>query len=228
MKVFYGSNGSTNVCPYGMKTLVFDTETTGLDSRQVYFKDCSEESGMVGREDGRSLSVYFRPENGNPVERVNHITEKEWNGRPTFKDDHFSQGLIRHNLSGCIPGTPDSLRYGPYVLCGQFIHFDLSFLQEQMKHPLTAAEMRMLLVWDTRSVEKALHPEAKSHSLIETAIRRGIVTEDDRRKFHDASFDSSITARVMEQQVEEIDTVFPSLWQDVDIGDYCCIIDSVR
>lgn len=163
----------------GMREIIFDTETTGLDpaggDRMVEI-GCVE---LINRiETGRTFHAYFNPDRSMPseAERVHGLSEIFLSDKPRFADmvDDFLEfigdaPLIAHNAS-----------------------FDFGFLNNEMK--LCARDPVCLTrMVDTLVLARTRHPGAK-HSLDALCTRFGV--DRSQRVKHGALLDAQLLAQV--------------------------------
>lgn len=223
LKVFRGYMGSLNVYPPDGKVLLLDTETTGLDPQNDEIVQLFCESYDMQKDTQRvehfHNNMFFKAKNGNKAAHVNHLDDHFLRDFAHFTENIAANTLVHDALLACSIGSLMSCDFGLHTLVGQFVHFDLSFLNSWLdKSLLQEVDFDRLLVWDTRSVEKTLNPDADSHSLVPTALRRNVISENDAKNAHDARFDVHVTKLVMVSQLNEIERL--NLWTEMEESEY--------
>lgn len=162
-----------------MREIVFDTETTGLDSRE----DRVIEIGGIELDNrfptGRTFHVYINPQ-GRPVHpdafAVHGIGEDRLAGQPTFPD-----------VAGAFLAFIDGAR-----LVAHNAGFDLGFINAELTrldHPPIMPDR----VVDTLALARRKHPMGPN-SLDALCRRYGI--DNSRRTRHGALLDSELLAEV--------------------------------
>lgn len=167
--------------------LVFDTETTGLDTENDFVIQLT-------------ASEYERGADGVPVERQTH----NWFINPGFAIPEIITKLT--GITGefmidqpawsevCdeIMGLFDSY---DVVLGHNIQHFDIPMMNHM--YTLSGKNFTPLKVVDTLIMARAFLP-GYSHKLIDLANLFEFVTEEDSGKFHDARYDTLNTAMLAE------------------------------
>lgn len=162
-----------------MREIVFDTETTGLDSRE----DRIIEIGGVELIDrfptGKTYHIFIEPE-GRPVHpdalAVHGISNERLAGEPKFKD-------IAEDFLAFFAGAK---------LIAHNARFDQGFIDAELKRiGLPALDPDMII--DTLAIAKRKHPMGPN-SLDALCKRYGI--DNSRREKHGALLDSELLAEV--------------------------------
>ena len=164
-----------NPCNTPLKTakyVVFDTETTGLSSRYdriIEFGGVMVEGGRVTK----TLSLFIDPEMPLPPDsaEVNHITEDDIKGAPTFAE--------------AWPKIKEFL--GDNILVAHNATFDVGFLNASLKR--IGLEPISNPVIDTLPLSRYLFPEAGRHN--EGALLKNLgLNVYNEREAHRAEYDA--------------------------------------
>lgn len=163
----------------GMREIVFDTETTGLDPAtgdRVVEIGCVE---LINRcESGRTFHAYFNPERAMPsiAEQVHGLSNVFLADKPLF--EHRVEELL------------DFLEDAPLIAHNAV--FDFAFLNHELglSGRLHIPHSRMV---DTLAMSKVRHPGAK-HSLDALCSRYGI--DRSHRVVHGALLDAQLLSQV--------------------------------
>ena len=162
-----------------MREIIFDTETTGLDSRE----DRVIEIGGVELDNrfptGRTFHVYINPQ-GRPVHpdalAVHGISDEQLADKPTFSQ-------IAHEFLAFVDGAK---------LIAHNANFDIGFLNAELAR-LDLPPLMTDRVVDTLALARRKHPMGPN-SLDALCRRYGI--DNSRRTKHGALLDSELLAEV--------------------------------
>lgn len=163
----------------GMREIIFDTETTGLDPAggdRLVEIGCVE---MINRvETGKTFHAYFNPERSMPseAERVHGLSDTFLSDKPLFADK-----------------VADLLEFiGDSPLVAHNATFDFGFLNHELQRcardPVCLSRMVCTLV-----LARTRHPGAK-HSLDALCTRFGV--DRSQRVKHGALIDAQLLAQV--------------------------------
>ncbi|MEM7567761.1 MAG: DNA polymerase III subunit epsilon, partial [Pseudomonadota bacterium] len=165
---------------FGMREIIFDTETTGLDPRSG---DRIVEFGAIELVDrfatGRSFHVYINPERDMPAaaEKVHGLSAAFLADKPVFKDI-----------------VDDMMRFiGDAVLVAHNASFDLGFLNAEL-HACKRGNIPADRVIDTLLIARRKHGQV-SNTLDALCDRYGI-DRSARADAHGALLDSQLLAEV--------------------------------
>jgi len=162
-----------------MREIIFDTETTGLDSREDRIIEFGGIEMVNKFPTGRTFHQYINPE-GRPVHpdalAVHGISDEQLADKPTFKE-------IASQLLDFLDGA---------VLIAHNANFDIGFLNAEFAR-LGVPPIDPSRVIDTLALAKRKHPMGPN-SLDALCRRYGI--DNSHRTKHGALLDSELLAEV--------------------------------
>src|SRR5690606_21598021 len=162
-----------------MREIIFDTETTGLDSREDRIIEFGGIEMVNKFPTGRTFHQYINPE-GRPVHpdalAVHGISDEQLADKPTFKE-------IASQLLDFLDGA---------VLIAHNANFDIGFLNAEFAR-LGVPPIDPSRVIDTLALAKRKHPMGPN-SLDALCRRHGI--DNSHRTKHGALLDSELLAEV--------------------------------
>jgi len=164
-----------------MKFAVIDVETTGLDP----LRDRIIEIGIVLIEDNEEISRYShflnpgKPVPGN-ITSLTGITSDMVASAPCFEK-------VAHQIDELIQG---------YTLVGHHVHFDYSFMKNEMKMAGISFSRKTLC---TAELSRLIFPGRKSHSLKSLGRYFGVQNQNPHRALPDAVVTAQIFLHISEK-----------------------------
>lgn len=173
-----------------------DIETTGLEPEgegiiEIFWKHVKEEVTLESKH-----RLFWHP-NYEKTQHVHQIPYDEIKDKPMFDIKDFDSIESFNDISYFIDRCCDP--NDNISLMAQYAPFEIKWLSDKMNINI----QDIIKVYDTRSVEKFLHPE-ESSSLIPMCERRGIESPNGI-DFHRASWDVEAMYKAAQSQLKELE-----------------------